>query len=366
MISGIFARKGDRSTLWQLASQCPATSNNRRLQISVLALTSLAIMACGGRADNQDVTSVDALQTIAYWQDEIVITKDEGPEIGPVHYILIETWDGLYTPIALRKPEGDGPFPIVLFGSGNGGGGLDYLEWVTRNMSWTQDQYLEAGYAVAWMRYRAEVELGYNNNEEFVEDIRQGRKLLNRSPLEFEDEIAIIEYVKKLPFVNPSQVGHVGLSHAGEMAMKITSVYHGLAAAVANEPASHEFLALSPDETAFVNPETNLRDIEGMQMRETEKVRARINTQLAQRRVSSIQTPILVMGRDDDHLQGIFRSTYDMLDEAGKTAEWVTYDHPEHGYIYVSRNDSDGEYHPDDVQIESVNRTIEFFDKYMR
>lgn len=282
----------------------------------------------------------------------------------PVHYYLVETTDGLYTPIGLRKPSGDGPFPIVLLASGNGGEGMAWMRDASHNRSWTLDRFLEAGYAVAWMRYRAEVELSFNEDEFLIEDIRQGRQLFNRGPLEIDDEIAIIEYVKSLPFVDPERVGHLGLSHGGEMAMKITSQYHGLAAAVANEPASHEFLALTPDDTAFLSEETGLMNIEGMQMRTSEKVRERIDLSLARERVSRITTPILVHGRDSDHLQGIFRLTYELLQEAGKEAEWVSYDHPEHGFIYVERS-ADGEYRPDDVQTRAVADTIAWFDKHM-
>ncbi len=45
----------------------------------------------------------------------------------PVHLIYVEMVDGVYTPIGLRKPEGPGPFPIVLCATGNGGGGMTML-----------------------------------------------------------------------------------------------------------------------------------------------------------------------------------------------------------------------------------------------
>ena len=51
----------------------------------------------------------------------------------------------------------------------------------------------------------------------------------------------------------------------------------GLAAAVASEPVDHEYLALMPDKTAFVNEDTGLRNIEEMQMAEVEKVRKKID-----------------------------------------------------------------------------------------
>ena len=170
-----------------------------------------------------------------------------------VEYSMVETWDGLYTPVAVRKPIGDGPFPIVLMAAGNGGEGLPWLMDAIRNRAYTMDRLVEAGFACAWLRYRTEVELGYNNGGKMVRDMRQGREMFNRSPLEYEDEIAIIDYFKTKSWVDPNRIGIIGMSHGGEMALKIVSEYHGLSAAVASEPASHEYLALMPDDTAFVN-----------------------------------------------------------------------------------------------------------------
>src|SRR5215475_1670392 len=107
---------------------------------------------------------------------------------------------------------------------------------------------------------------------------------------------------------------------------------------VASEPAAHEFLRLRPDATARVNPATGLLDVERMLMREPEKVRARITEDVAKARIAPIATPILVQGRNSDELQGIFRVCYDLLVELGKDAQWATYEHAEHGFVYVRRN----------------------------
>ncbi|MGH2394406.1 MAG: alpha/beta hydrolase family protein, partial [Candidatus Limnocylindria bacterium] len=168
-----------------------------------------------------------------------------------------------------------------------------------------------------------------------------------------------------LPFVDPDRVGLAGVSHGGEMIFKLTSEYHGVAAGVACEPANHEFLDLTPDATAHVKPQTQMRDIEEMQMRETQKVRARINEKVARERIRSIRTPILVLGREADHLQGIFRVSYDLLREEGKAAEWETYDHPMHGYLFPVRG-ADGAYAVDRTQEAAIDRAIEFFRRHMK
>lgn len=282
----------------------------------------------------------------------------------PVHLIYVETWDGLYAPIGLRLPNGPGPFPVVVMASGNGGGGMAWIRDAVSNRGYTMERLLDAGYACAWIRYRTEVELGYNNGGRLIRDQRQGGEMFNRAPLEYEDEIAIVEYLKRRPHIDPDRVAHIGSSHGGEMALKITAEYHGLAAAVASEPAAHEFLALTPDETAPMNEETGLRNIENMQMTEVDKVRSRIDTTMAAERIAAIQTPLLVIGRETDHLQGIFRTTYELLEEAGKDVEWISFDHPIHGFVYPFRG-ADGDYEVDEIQEEAIDEIIGFLGRHL-
>jgi dienelactone hydrolase len=283
----------------------------------------------------------------------------------PVRLMLVETIDGLYAPIGLRLPEGSGPFPLVLFASGNGGGGMSWVRHATQNRSWTQEQFLAAGYAVAWIRYRAEVDYAYDRIGKLIIDKRQHGQLLNRGPLEYEDAIAIVEFVKRLPKIARERVGYMGMSHGGEMALKIASEYHGVRAMIASEPAAHEFLRLRPDETARINPATGLLDVESLLMREAEKVRTRITEDVARERIASIKTPIFVQGRNSDELQGIFRVCYDLLIEAGKDAQWATYEHDTHGFVYVERNGA-GVYAPDAIQVQAVKDSIAFFDAHLK
>jgi dienelactone hydrolase len=297
--------------------------------------------------------------------EHVVVTEPVRGSAIPVHLMYIKMVDGAYTPIGLRKPEGPGPFPIVLFATGNGGGGMAMLREHTQNRSWTQDEFLKAGYAIAWMRYRAEVDYAYDRIGKLIQSGRQERQLFNRGPLEYEDAIAVAEYVKTLPFIDAKRVGYMGVSHGGEMAFKISSEYRGFCAMVASEPASHEFLRLRPDETASIDPKTGMLNVEKMLMRDPAKVRARITEEVARQRVSTIATPILVQGRDSDELQGIFRVSYDLLAEAGKDAEWASYDHALHGFVFPQRN-AEGVYAPDPMQVQAIADSMAFFAKYMK
>ena len=190
---------------------------------------------------------------------EGVVEAVAGSDI-PVRLMLVETVDGLYAPIGLRLPGGSGPFPLVLFASGNGGGGMAWVRRATQNRSWTQERFLARGYAVAWIRYRAEVDYAYDRTPKLIVDTRQHGQLLNRGPLEYEDVIAIVERVKTLPAIAAERIGYMGMSHGGEMALKIASAYHGVRAMIASEPAAHEFLRLRGDESARFNPATGLLD----------------------------------------------------------------------------------------------------------
>jgi len=283
----------------------------------------------------------------------------------PAHIYLAETFDGLYAPYALRTPADEGSFPFVFLAYGNGGFGIEWVLSQLRTHTRVMERLLDAGYACAWGCYRTEVELGYHRGGKLLIDQRSGKGLMNRAPLEYEDEVAILRHVGNLACIDEQRLGHLGISHAGEMLYKLASDYPGvLRAGVAVEPANHEFINLSPDDAP---PEGDVvfRNVEEMQMHDTQRVRARTNVELALERISPIDIPILVMGRDEDHLQGIFRVSYDLLAESGKNATWLSYDHPLHGYAFPE-NDADGRTTSDEVQESALDAIIAFFDEHLR
>ena len=84
--------------------------------------------------------------------EHVVVTEPVRGSAVPVHLMYVEAADGVYIPIARRKPEGPGPFPVVLFATGNGGGGMATLRDHAHNRSWTLERFVEAGYAAERMR----------------------------------------------------------------------------------------------------------------------------------------------------------------------------------------------------------------------
>jgi dienelactone hydrolase len=298
---------------------------------------------------------------------EFVLTESVMGSDIPVQYRFVELLDGVYAPIGVRTPEGDGPFPTVVFAHMNGGFGLRWVREWTNYGSGTLEQFLDAGYAVVWMRYRAEVDTLYG--DELTVREFQGRQRYSRGPLEYEDAIAIVDYVKGLPAVDSDRVGWLGVSHGGEMLMKIASEYDGLRAGVAAEPASMDYLALlPPDPNAQPTgplPETMEINTVEMQAETLSSLRRRLDTPVITRRIDAVTMPILTVSRVRDHNQAVFRLSYELLQEAGKEAEWKSYDHDHHGFIFIQRNAA-GEYAPDSIQSEAVRDVIAFFDRHMK
>ena len=90
-------------------------------------------------------------------EEAMLVEPVMGSDI-PVEIRFVELLDGVYAPIGVRKPAGEGPFPTIVFAHMNGGFGLRWIREWTQYGSGTLEAFLDAGYAVVWMRYRAEVD----------------------------------------------------------------------------------------------------------------------------------------------------------------------------------------------------------------
>ena len=299
------------------------------------------------------------------WSTDAVRTEALAGSALPAHYFLAETLDGLYAPYALRLPEGAGPHPFVFIAYGNGGGGFAWLQDRVHRFRHITDVLLDADYACAWSRYRTEVELGYQTGGRLRTDTRQGMDLMSRAPLEYEDEVAVLRHVARHPRIDADRLFHLGVSHAGEMLFKLCSQYNGLLrAGVAAEPASHELLTLRLDDAPTVRTTDGLRDIESLEIRSADRARARItDPDEVSRRLDGVDIPVLVLGREQDELQGIFRLTYDLLAEKRADAEWRSWSHDIHGYIYPETG-ADGVPQVDEVQREALAVIVDFFERH--
>jgi dienelactone hydrolase len=290
-----------------------------------------------------------------------IITKPVPGSDIPADYTFVLTRDEIYVPIAVRKPRGDGPFPCITMGRGNGRGGLPLVEQKVAMYSTMQDQMIGRGYVVVYVNYRNEIPYHYetrNIAQNMADDISgEGRTLKSEPSVDSDDLQAIIRYVRTLPFVKADKVGAVGVSHGGETILKAAAEMD-FACGVAIEGASHEFLTVNTGPTApRVGSEIQYNDIE--------VVRKNANKARAMERISRINTPILHIGRDHDHLQGIFKLAHEWMVEAGKDSAWASFDHPAHGYPFIERG-ADGSYHPNPEQQAAFDLFMNYFDQRLR
>jgi dienelactone hydrolase len=287
-------------------------------------------------------------------------TEVKGSSI-PGERTFVLTRDEIYVPIIIRKPKGNGPFPAITMGWGEGREGMHKVENLTERLSQMQDRMMARGYVVVTVNYRNEIPYAYESSkppQNLPDSISGERRMLKSGPtLDHEDLIAIIRYLQTLPYVDKNAVGAIGVSHSGEMIMKAASEYN-FAAGVCIEPANHEFL------TVNTGPTAPRKDNE-IQYNDIEVARKNANKSEAMERIARIHTPILIFGRETDHQQGIFKLTYEWMKESGKDVQWQSFDHPVHGYVFIM-NQPDGSYKPDEIQQKTFDIFMDYFDKHLK
>jgi len=274
---------------------------------------------------------------------------------------FVLTRDEIYVPIAVRRPPGNGPFPAITMARGNGRGGMPFVEAQVERLASLQDRIIQRGYVVATVNYRNEIPLAYGNAERSknLNDsmTTEGRTLKSVASLDSDDLVSAFDYLRTLPYVKGDAIGAVGVSHSGEAILK-AAAETTFAAGVAIEGASHEFLSVDTGPSvARKNGEIQYQDI-ALARKNADKTRA-------MERIRRIETPILHIGRDHDHLQGIFKLAHEWMTEAGKDSTWVSFDHPDHGYPLVYRR-PDGSFAPDPVQQQAIEAFMSYFDKKLK
>src|SRR5262249_36615837 len=123
----------------------------------------------------------------------------------------------------LRKPPGKGPFPAVVLIHG-GFGGLPAEQVKNSALDTWASRYLAAGYVVAAITYRK-------------------RDVDPQSAEAPEDVLAVIEHLRKLPYVDPNSIVLNGTSGGGDLALCVAAATD-LAAIVPEEPASFMFTGM--------------------------------------------------------------------------------------------------------------------------
>ena len=108
---------------------------------------------------------------------------------------------GLAIPAYVRKPKGDGPFPVVVMLHGG-----TYRKGASAGMGRSTRApaaaFLQAGWAV------------------YCTDYRPNEKI-SIEPIETDDAVEALKAVRKLPFIDPGRVGLWGASHGANVASRV-------------------------------------------------------------------------------------------------------------------------------------------------
>ena len=152
-----------------------------------------------------------------------VPSEDEG-----IQHVYVRSYDGAYIPAALRKPEGKGPFPAILYIHGGvGGNGMEAaVRMLGRRVPQSFHERGYVGFATDYRRFH------------FGED-------------EVQDVLAAYRKLESFPFVDNSRVAVIGGSHGGYLAQML--------AARARPAATVSFAGLTDIEGMFYEAGLELR-----------------------------------------------------------------------------------------------------------
>jgi dipeptidyl aminopeptidase/acylaminoacyl peptidase len=233
---------------------------------------------------------------------------------------------GVAIPAYVRKPNGPGPFPVVVLAHG-GRYGKGPTVGMGRSIQSPTADFIRAGWAVYSIDYRPSEKIAI-------------------APIEFDDTVEAVKTVRKLPFIDPRRVGYMGGSHGAQVGSRVVSRVD-LQGVILCAPAA---LDLIEDKKAAARGEPVVQillkmagDMEakyGAKAEEIEKDPAKYGYTSALTEVAQVRSPILIInGRNDDNSPVSIIDLYvKKLRAAGKQVETYLPDNGPHGFYFGRPN----------------------------
>lgn len=230
-------------------------------------------------------------------------------EISPVRTVTITAEDGHTMEVAIRMPPGNGPFPaVIVLHGGMSHRNIDRLV-AQSNSGALCTRLLAAGYAVVVSTYRS-----YEEN--------------SRDPGPISDNVAVVDYLKKMPQVDNESIVVAGNSGGGRLALELSGLGRrtGLAAIACGEPATTLYAEMYPEGTKGPNMEVS---------RDLDKYFRSENAEILRRKVSKLSTPILIVHSDRHHIN-ILNNLHlvPAIRAAGKDLKTILYPGFAHSFIW--------------------------------
>jgi dipeptidyl aminopeptidase/acylaminoacyl peptidase len=258
---------------------------------------------------------------------------------SPVQQIYIKTKDGLYVAAALRKPKGNGPFPVLIhFHGAPGGRGMEQLTGWSRGDTggpvW--ERFLKEGYVVVVSDYRAAPRRG------------MGAPMLADEITYVDDGLAVVDYVRALPYADKSKITVYGVSLGGNLVAHLiarTTVH----ASVLGAPAVMGFLGVRPAPGLAANAPAEER-----------WKNAAIDEEAARKNIQPIQTPVLILVGTADGLIHVDRILHDRLAQAGKSVRMEIYENGYHDFCIGPQGQAGRKEPLLDATLDALEKTLAF------
>lgn len=263
------------------------------------------------------VTAVIALFCSGALRAEEAVTRPDIPEeIAPLERIAVEAAGGEKTIALVRRPPGKGPFPAVVFFHG----GLRTMteEQLRRDAlsGPTHTRFLEAGYVTVTGTHRSRAQ------DPQAPAVR--------------DCVAVVEYVKKMPGVDPRSVVVMGGSGGASLALEVAGETQ-VAAVAAGEPAAMLFTGMFTRETPRKHPgEFSAQDTIEM-VKDPKRFYTPELQRLTREKIRRISAPILI-AHGDGGVNSLLKINREILlaelEAAGKKVEFRLYPGQPHGFYF--------------------------------
>jgi dipeptidyl-peptidase 4 len=270
-----------------------------------LALSFLLFLSFAAAEMHRNPGSTTPLPTEKYLR---VVSETD----SPVQQTYIKTSDGLYVAAAIRKPKGNGPFPaIIIFHGAPGGRGMEQLVGWSRGATggpvW--ERFLQEGYVVVLGDYR-----GGNMNA--VSSLSTTGAVTS-----IDDGVAIIDYVKSLPYVDGNNINLYGVSLGGNLVLNLVSKVPTIHRVIAGAPAAMWFLgATFPNHApAAGGPPPDFKAIKA-------------DPEVSRKNIEPIRTPILILVGTADSLLPLDIILHDALAGQGKNVRMEIYEGGYHDF----------------------------------
>jgi dienelactone hydrolase len=230
-------------------------------------------------------------------------------EISPIRKIKVTSEDGDTIKVVMRKPPGNGFFPaIIIIHGGMSERKIDRrIKQISKGPLCTR--LLALGYVVVFSTFRT-----YVNNSR------------DQGPIS--DNVAVIDYVKKLHFVERKSVAVLGHSGGARLALELSGLGErtDLAAIVCAEPATTLYAEMYPEGMKGPNYEV---------CGNHEKYFTNKNRKILRKKVIKISCPTMILHSDIHPINDV-NNTY-LIPEMraqGKNIQTTLYPGLHHGFIW--------------------------------